>query len=116
MGDTQTDTKTCKRRSVMTDVKVTAEFPWVRAPWHIDDPVKRMEGLELALRKAVKDFEDFLRDHRSQDLIRLDVERVITDICSACGSEWEPYLITEKDNDPDVGKTCCAHCGALVED
>lgn len=34
------------------------------------------------------EFESWLRDHRSQDDIRLSVEHSVIAVCSFCGKEW----------------------------
>lgn len=60
------------------------------------------------LRRAVKEFNDFLRDHRSQDLITLSVECEYKDFCSSCLDEWEA------DYNADTGETSCASCGAVL--
>jgi hypothetical protein len=60
------------------------------------------------LERAVKEFAEFLRDHRSQDLISLDVQRIYKDVCSNC-------------NEPEIGFNSeingydCANCGAIIE-
>ena len=68
--------------SRLTDVIVTCEPPttWRR---------ETLEERERRLQWWVKDFDDFIRDHRSQDPVRLKVERVHTDVCEFCGDEWE---------------------------
>ena len=116
MGDNtlQTEFRTCKRITATVDVKVSASFPWVHEAWHIQDREKRMERLAHDLNREVSDFTDFLRDHRSQDMIQLDVERDVRDVCSACGEAWETYL-PDDPNDPACGRTSCAHCGAILE-
>jgi len=57
----------------------------------------------------IKEFTDFIRDHRSQDPVILSVERVERDQCAACGREWELSY------DEDASKTICACCGEEVE-
>ena len=37
----------------------------------------------------VQEFHNFIRDHRSQDPVTLNVEREYQDVCSFCGSDWE---------------------------
>ena len=110
---TLTEPRTCKRINVTVEVRVAASFPWIHESWHIQDRSERMNRLAHDLNREVKDFVGFLRDHRSQDAIQLEVERVQQDVCSACGKEWEPYFVVE-DDDPQHGKTICAHCGAEV--
>jgi hypothetical protein len=62
------------------------------------------------LERAVKDFEEFLRDHRSQDMVTLFVDRVYADVCSECDEEWE------LDTHPETGKPICAWCGVEIKE
>jgi len=61
------------------------------------------------LERRAKDFNEFVRDHRSQDDIRLHVDRQYEDVCSGCGSTWEPYTI-----DDSGGVIACAGCGEPI--
>ena len=92
-------TQRVSRVQRVIDVRVVADLSavtrWIR---HND-----FERIERALREAADEFNAFIRDHRSQDHVRLDVERTVQDQCSGCGNEWEP----------DNG--ACAHCGAEVD-
>lgn len=36
-----------------------------------------------------REFNDFIRDHRSQDQVRVSIERVYEDQCSHCHETWE---------------------------
>jgi hypothetical protein len=104
---------TCKViKQVCVDAHVDAEFPvkwWEYAKW-VDN--KRIAGtpedLGRCLEAKCKEFEDFLRDHRSQDMVQLTVVRDLEDQCSHCHSRWEA------DRDGDVIR--CASCGAIVEE
>jgi hypothetical protein len=88
-------------RNVLVDVRLTAE-----APRHVERYCRTPQERGTALRAWVREFEDFIRDHRSQDAVLLDVEEERKDLCSACGEEWETM---EED-----GKTICANCGTEV--
>jgi hypothetical protein len=94
-------------KNILVDVKVEASFDnrigvgWARR--HND-----MAALSEALAQAAHDFEEFLRDHRSQDIIRLDVNEVRQNICSHCKREWEEAV-------DEHGALYCANCGAMVE-
>ena len=97
--------------NIITDIKVSAEFPCV-----LDSVARRFQygseeywkQLEIDLNSAVRQFEGFLRDNRSQDSIRLDVTREIQTVCSSCLdlAGWETF---EED-----GKKFCAGCGEEV--
>ncbi len=98
------ETKTTIRKDVLVDVKVEADLTgmlWYRYEGDIE---KRAKDLE----KAAKDFHDFLRDHRSQDMISLDIVRIYEDQCTACGQTWEL--------DTFEGEPSCASCGAILEE
>lgn len=55
-----------------------------------------------------KEAEEFIRDHRSQDPVQLNVEVVREDQCSRCGALWETY-------EESPGIDACASCGASVK-
>lgn len=65
------------------------------------------EDYAKAQEERCKEFNEFVRDHRSMDDISLHVEREYADLCEACGSVWEP--------DNREGVTSCAYCGARLE-
>jgi hypothetical protein len=48
-----------------------------------------MEELAKYYEAWVRDFHAFIRDHRSQDPVNLNVEREYKDLCTHCGYEWE---------------------------
>jgi hypothetical protein len=59
---------------------------------------------ELRIAKeAVAEFNDFIRDHRSMDWVSLDVVKDITDVCSGCQREWDPFQ--------EDGVWYCFFCG-----
>lgn len=85
------------KKQVLDDVVVTCDPPttWMRET--LEQKADRLEWW-------VKDFHDFIRDHRSQDPVQLAVERVYKDVCSFCGEEW----------DVDEEGPCC--CTKAVEE
>lgn len=93
-------TKTCRKVNRLVGAHVLAEF--LAANWWGDH-----ERWARQLESRAKSFNEFIRDHRSQDDIRLEVVREHKDFCSACNREYEP------DEYPD-GEGC-ANCGALLE-
>ena len=94
---------TChKRTHVLSDIRVEADLSgmtWFSRPASLEEQAKVLE-------RAVKEFEAFLRDHRSQDMVRLDVQRIYSDLCSNCGDVWE--------SDFYDGAIHCAACGAML--
>lgn len=87
---------------VKSNVRVEIEFPnygYWRNPTP-EQEITRLNG-------RIKDFEDFLRDHRSQDSVGFSVVYDTGQVCSACNKPWEVYR--------DGDNTCCAWCGEAVE-
>lgn len=79
---------------VFTDAHVEADLSAaVYRPSNPDDYAKQLE-------RAVKEFNDFVRDHRSMDWVHLHVVREYENQCSHCGSLWESSI-------DDDGKPCC---------
>jgi len=67
------------------------------------------ERIARCLEDWAKDLVDFVRDHRSQDSLDLNVVRDVREVCSLCGRDWE----TTPPDDDDPNETC-AWCGAPV--
>ena len=82
------------KQKVLIDLKVVCDPPYAVGRWTrtLEDKAKQLESWCI-------EFEEFIRDHRSQDPIGLNVEREYQEQCSHCGSEWE--------EDAD-GPLCCA--------
>ena len=101
MPDKETKQATSIMVRVLHDVRVVAEMHQWWGAWQVskEEHAKRLE-------RAVKDFENFLRDHRSQDAISLTVEQDYRDECSVCRCEWELGS--------DENGLYCAGCGAPV--
>ena len=82
----------------LIDSQVVATFPSVKRMywnwWEKKEIPKVTAEKQYAadLKSAVSEFHDFLRDHRSQDLVSLDVDEKYQDVCSFCGAEWETSL------------------------
>lgn len=86
--------------SVLTDVKIVCEAPlWWGWRYYMDNAAERMKKYAEFCESWVFEFDKFMRDHRSQDLINLSVERVYNDLCSFCGNVYE------EDED---GPLCCS--------
>ncbi len=100
--------------NVIVDAHVRAEFPrtWIDhmtydaavKGWREATPEEIGEKLE----DKCKDFEEFLRDHRSQDVVSLEVVYERATLCSRCHERWEPAI------DDETGETFCARCGATL--
>jgi len=71
------------KKKVMTNARVEADLDAATyRPRDMDDYAKQLE-------RAVKEFHDFVRDHRSMDWVRLNVVRDYEEQCSHCGYLWE---------------------------
>ena len=103
MSETQTQ-KLAKPERRLVDVHVEIDAPYY-AYGRSRDPERIAESLEW----WAKEFNDFLRDHRSQDALDIKVVRDIKDVCSLCGRPWE---ITPPDD--DCPHETCAWCGERV--
>jgi hypothetical protein len=99
----ETETKKARKlKHVLTEVHAEITFnDWeVRHARNTEEECKSLES-------AIKNFEEFLRDHRSQDVNGIYVIRTFQDQCSACHMEWEdPY---EEDSN-----LFCPGCGAQI--
>lgn len=93
-------------KNAVIDVKLEASFDRHIQSWRYKDKLQYGKELE----KEVKNFESFLRDHRSQDLIDLNVTYIKGDICSACKRELETYF------DEDEKCFYCYNCGAKLDE
>ncbi len=95
-----------KARPINTLVDVTVEADLSNMIWR--GRCQTQKDRADALKRAVKEFHDFLRDHRSQDMVSLEVKRIYGNLCSVCHDRWETMTIDDK--------LCCACCGAEVEE
>ena len=71
-------------KRMLTDVKIVCDPPRLYA-FQRQTP----EDEARAYEEWVREFDGFIRDHRSQDPVRLSVEREYTEVCSFCESAWE---------------------------
>ncbi len=81
------------KKKVLVDVKISCD-----PPRYVGTYCNTQEDYAKELESWVKEFHAFIRDHRSQDPVYLNVEREYQDQCSFCNREWE----TEEDGCP-----CC---------
>ena len=93
-----TEKKLATKVRILKKARIVADPPGYLGRWCRNEEERAKEMLSWC-----KDFNEFIRDHRSQDAVHLSVERVEPNCCSACKAEWETY-------DED-GKTFCASCG-----
>jgi hypothetical protein len=72
------------KKKVLVDIKIECDPPRYYWLGH-----RTMEDYASHCEDWVKDFHDFIRDHRSQDPVSLSVERQFEDHCEFCDSVWE---------------------------
>lgn len=103
MSETKIKTATILKR-VLVDVRLEATPPNHTIAYWMTPQQKAN-----ALREWVRDFEDFIRDHRSQSqgAVILDVVEEHKDLCSACKHEWDPDSYED-------GTIHCGWCGAAL--
>lgn len=77
------ETKTELIKKVMTDVRVEAHFDMKYWGWGRETT---LEELRQELQDRAKEFHEFIRDHRSQDPVKLDVIPEIEYQCPFCKS------------------------------
>lgn len=83
------------KKRVLTDVKIECEVPSYITNWYQRDP----EKLAKATEDWIREFKSFVRDHRSQDDVYMEVVRVYKEQCSYCNYKWE--------EDEDGCPVCC---------
>jgi len=104
MSESSDDVKTATvKKKVLIDASVSVEFPYIE---RMSYRYKTVEDKAKALEVACRDFQEFLRDHRSQDIVYLCVERTYADICSECEAKFEEWI--------DDGVHKCANCGTCI--
>ena len=83
--------KFAKKKTVLIDAHIECLPPHQNClPWMFGSKVEEgtVEYYALQLERWVDDFQEFIRDHRSQDPVNLSVEREYEDQCSLCGNKW----------------------------
>lgn len=94
--------------TALVNVRIEIEPP--RIP-HWMAPTMERRAKELD--SWAHEFEEFVRDHRSQDPVRLNVIREQEEQCSLCGSKWEedadgPLCCTAAQEEWDTARAAAA--------
>ncbi len=100
---------TCHAVKEFVGVRVEVE-PSV--PWHIARA--EPERQEKWYRQWAKEFQEFLRDHRSQDVNGISVVVDSCKVCSACGHDWERYQYEATESEAEYHG--CSYCGVPVQE
>ena len=69
---------------VLVELKVFCEPPYTVGRW-----TNTLENKAKELEQWCRKFEEFVRDHRSQDPVSLSVKREYEEQCSHCRYKWE---------------------------
>ena len=105
MAEKQQTQELAKPEKRLMEVHVVVNPPSYAYGWGRDP-----EKIARSLEQWARDLNDFIRDHRSQDSLDLEVVRNIQEVCSLCGRPWEIML-----PDDDCPQTTCAWCGEQVD-
>lgn len=74
------------RKTAVTGLRIEVEPPhYLTSCW---GRAKTIELQERRLSAWAREFENFIRDHRSQDPVTLEVVRDTEEQCEHCGSTW----------------------------
>lgn len=98
--------RTCKPIEITTGVRAEIE---PELPWNMSH-----ERKERWLKEWAKEFQEFLRDHRHQDVNSINIVVEKETVCSECNNKWEEcHFDAEAGGEPEYDG--CAHCGAKLE-
>jgi len=108
----EVEATTCTKVTRVVDVRIICDPPSYIYSWadwsHERGSPEWWAEVHKATLKWVDEFCEFIRDHRSQDPVYLNVVKDEQAQCSRCGNEWEVF--------DDDGVTYCAHCEATVKE
>jgi len=102
--------KRCRPERRLVDLHIEADPPYCHYG-RPEDP-----AWQRRTERWVKEFNAWVRDHRSQDDVTLRTVREEKVVCSACGVEWEVAKgrdLDAEEYEPDT--LYCTYCGAEVE-
>jgi len=107
MNEAKAKPTTCNSKRVLIDVKCVIE-PRDHYSRYMD-----LERQANCLEDWAKEMMEFFRDHRSQDVNGITVERVYEEQCDACKREWEECEYEADGDQPAyIG---CSYCGLPME-
>jgi len=94
---------------VVTKIRKLVEVKVVVEPGYVPRHVQQTEEEKAKfLESWCKNFMEFIRDHRHQDVNAVYVDKTYETQCTGCGHEWEEMT-------DDEGVVCCAWCGVPIE-
>jgi hypothetical protein len=82
------------KKKVLVDINISCDMP--RIPFYVKQG--GVDAIAEYCESWAAEFNDFIRDHRSQDAVSLCIEREYEDVCSFCGNAWEA---------DESGTPCC---------
>ncbi len=100
----------CEKITVPDKIRLEIDPPiW------IDQLYSGSEQWESKVRDWVKEFNEFIRDHRSQDDVVIEVIQDEKIVCSKCKESWEPTTNDWGDDEySGLGDEVCFCCGGLI--
>jgi len=108
----EVEAKTCTKVNRVVDVRIICDPPsyvYNFADWsHERGSPEWWARVHKEALEWANEFCEFIRDHRSQDRVDLNVVKDEQAQCSCCGNAWKLC--------DDNGVTRCAHCGATVKE
>jgi hypothetical protein len=81
-------TKIFEKRMVGAYIKATFPKPWYHQYKNKPDTPEYFKEVEKEMINDILFFEEFIRDHRSQDLVQMEVVREYKNYCQFCGYEF----------------------------
>lgn len=104
---TTTKTKTkAEKLEVVIDLRVVIQPPRHIAAWYGRD----LKRYEQELKRWADQIYEHVRDHRSLDLVGIDVERITEIVGSNCKQAWS-VAYDEDESDTETNVPYCANCG-----
>lgn len=100
----------CKPLSAIVDCRIVCEPPHYVTQYnrYQHGTNEYWEYFKKQVNDWAKEFNDFIRDHRSQDSVNIFPELIHELQCSNCFSRWETFH--------EEGQEYCASCGVIVND
>lgn len=97
-------------KQIQNNARVVIEFPYIKYLWtpHRFGTEEYWKDYEQALDREIREFEEFIKDHRSKDQCWMNVERVYQTVCKFCGHSYGVV------NDVDFVPDCCDDAMEMV--
>ena len=103
-----------KREKRIKNVRVECDVPTHILQYgpHPYGSAEYWKWADKKIKEWVREFHEFIRDHRSQDPVSLTPVFDTEEVCSECGDSWDVSLWVDEGND---GLLHCNCCGAIID-